>query len=141
MQQIGEFVTNHWILFAALAVVTVLLTQSLTEGFSASATALSPQQAVQMINRESAVVVDLRDAKEFASGHIVGAVNLAESSLAGDAKALDRYRDKPLLLYCGTGIVSQRIARKLKQKGLSKLYLLRGGLSAWQQDNFPLARD
>jgi rhodanese-related sulfurtransferase len=141
MEQFGEFVTNHLMLFGALAVIAAMLIGNLAEGFGAIGSELSPQQAVQMMNREGAAVIDLRAAGEFSNGHIVGAMNLPESGLKNDTSALEPHRQRPLLLYCTTGMVSGRMARALKKQGFAKPFSLKGGVSAWQQENFPLTRD
>jgi rhodanese-related sulfurtransferase len=141
MEQFGEFVTNHLLLFGALVLVLVMLLASLTEGVSAAAREVSPQAAVQLMNRDGAVVVDVRPQPDFRNGHIVGAINVPEASLAQENKALAPHRERPLLLYCATGMVSGRAGRALKKQGFSKLFALKGGVAAWQQENLPLSRD
>lgn len=141
MEQFGEFVTNHLMLFGALALITVMLIGNLADGFSGIGSELSPQQAIQLMNRDSAAVVDLRPAGDFKNGHIVGASNIPESSVKDDASKLEPYRERPLLLYCATGMVSARLVRTLKKQGFAKPFALKGGVAAWQQENFPLTRD
>lgn len=141
MEHFGEFVTNHWALFTAFAVITTMLIGNLAEGIGAPANQVSPQRAVQLINRDGAVVVDVRGVAEFSSGHIVGAINVPENTLAQGAKVLEKDRDKPLLLCCAAGMVSARAGRTLKKLGYRKLFALKGGIAAWQQENLPLTRD
>jgi rhodanese-related sulfurtransferase len=141
MEQFGEFVTNHLLLFGALVLVLVMLFANLAEGLNAAAREVSPQAAVLLMNRDGAVVVDVRSQADFKNGHIVGAINVPEASLAGENKALTPHRERPLLLYCATGMVSGRVGRVLKKQGFSKLFALKGGVAAWQQENLPLSRD
>lgn len=141
MDQFGEFVTNHWILFTALALVLLLLVNDLAGGIGRSVKEVSPQHAVQLINREGAAVLDVRETKDYQAGHIVGAINIPEARMPERLRELEAARDKPLLLYCATGMVSGRAGSLLKKNGFGRLYSLRGGLSAWQQENFPVARD
>lgn len=141
MEQFGEFVTNHWILFTALAVILVLLVNELAGGIGRAVKEVSPQQAVHLMNREGAAILDVRDPADFQAGHIVGAINIPEGRISERLRELEAAREKPLLLYCGTGMVSGRAGLLLKKHGFGRLFSLRGGISAWQQENFPVARD
>jgi len=141
MEQLGEFVTNHWILFAALALVVMLLVNDLAGGIGRAVKEVSPQQAVQLMNRDGAAILDVRDPKDFQAGHIVGAINIPEAKIPERLRELEAAREKPLLLYCSTGMVSGRAGSLLKKSGFGRLYSLRGGISAWRQENFPVARD
>jgi rhodanese-related sulfurtransferase len=141
MEQLGEFVTNHWILFAALALVVMLLVNDLAGGIGRAVKEVSPQQAVQLMNRDGAAILDVRDPKDFQAGHIVGAINIPEAKIAERLRELEAARERPLLLYCSTGMVSGRAGSLLKKNGFGRLFSLRGGISAWRQENFPVARD
>jgi len=141
MEQFGEFVTNHWMLFTALALVVLLLVNDLAGGIGRAVKEVSPQQAVQLMNRDGAAVVDVRDPKDFQAGHIVGAINIPEATIRERLRELEAARDRPLLLYCSTGMVSGRAGSLLKKNGFGRLYSLRGGMAAWRQENFPVARD
>lgn len=140
MQQLGEFVVNHWVLFAALTVILALLIANLASGLGAASGQLSPPDAVRLINREDAVIVDLREAGEFNRGHILNAVNVPEARLNERLTELRKYRDRPVIVYCAAGNTAARAAAALKKAGFTKLYSLRGGIGAWQQDNLPIAR-
>ncbi len=141
MEQFGEFVTNHWILFTALALVLMLLVNDLAGGIGRAMKEVSPQQAVQLINRDGAAILDVREPKDFQAGHIVGAINIPEAKIPERLRELEPARERPLLLYCSTGMVSGRAGSLLKKNGFGRLYSLRGGISAWRQENFPVARD
>jgi rhodanese-related sulfurtransferase len=141
MEQFGDFVTNHWVLFTALAVILVLLVNDLAGSFGKAVKEVSPQQAVQLMNREGAAIVDVREARDFDAGHIVGAINIPEARLRERLRELESARDKPLLLYCSTGMVSGRAGSVLKKSGYGRLFSLRGGIAAWRQENFPIARE
>ncbi len=141
MEQFGEFVTNHWMLFTALALVVLLLVNDLAGGIGRAVKEVSPQQAVQLMNRDGAAVVDVRDPKDFQAGHIVGAINIPEATIRERLRELEAARERPLLLYCSTGMVSGRAGSLLKKNGFGRLYSLRGGMAAWRQENSPVARD
>jgi rhodanese-related sulfurtransferase len=141
MEQFGQFVTNHWVLFTALAVIMVMLINNLMGSIGAVGRAISSQRAVQLMNRDGAIVVDVREPKDFNAGHIVGAINLPEARIAERLKELEPHRNKPLLLCCATGMVAGRAGGVLKKHGYANLHVLKGGIAGWQQDNLPLTRE
>jgi rhodanese-related sulfurtransferase len=134
MDQLSEFVVNHWLLVTAFCAVLGLLVANLVAG----AGGVSPQAAVIMINREGAVVVDVRPAAEFAGGHIIDAVNLPLSDIAAARERLKRHRDKPVLVYCASGTTAGQAVKQLKAMGFGPVQVLRGGLGAWRAENLPV---
>src|SRR5436853_6589234 len=90
--------------------------------------------ATQLINREDALVLDVRDPGEYGAGHILGAKNLPLSRLdAGGAEIAAKRKDKPVIVYCDTGNRAAKAAAALKSQGFAKVVSLSGGLGAWQQ--------
>jgi rhodanese-related sulfurtransferase len=101
---------------------------------------VGPIEAVQLINRRDAVVLDVRDAAEYKSGHITNARNVPEAELDTRSKELDKVKAKPIIVSCGRGNRSAAIAAKLRKLGFAEVVSLRGGLAAWQQANMPLEK-
>ena len=101
---------------------------------------VGPIEAVQLINRRDAVVLDVRDAAEYKSGHITNARNVPEAELDARAKELDKVKAKPIIVSCGRGNRSAAIAAKLRKLGFAEVVSLRGGLAAWQQAHMPLEK-
>ena len=101
---------------------------------------VGPAEAVLLINRRDAVVLDVRDAAEYKTGHITNARNVPEAELDARAKELDRVKTKPIIVSCGRGNRSNAIAAKLRKLGFDEVVSLRGGLAAWQQANMPLEK-
>ena len=132
MQHWHEFVMNHLLLFAALLAVVVLLVINLVGDLFAAA---------KFFNQEEPVVIDLRDAGEFGNGHLDNALNVPQGKLAERMSELERYRDKNVLLCCASGSACGGASNQLKKNGFSKVFALRGGVAAWQQDNLPLVRN
>jgi len=132
-----EFIQHHPMLTSAailLAIVAVVLeVRHRLKG----ASALSPAEAVRLIN-SGALVVDVRPAEAFAAGHIIDARNIADKELSEQADTLKKYREKPVLLYCDNGGASAAAARLLKSLGFAKVVNLQGGLAAWRQENLPV---
>jgi len=102
---------------------------------------VSALQATQLINREDALVVDVREPGEYGSGHILGAKNVPVSRIdsAGSEIAAKR-KDKPVIVYCDNGSRSAKAAATLRSQGFSRVVNLSGGLGAWQQAGLPVQK-
>ncbi len=96
--------------------------------------------ATQLINREDAVVVDVRTDGEFSQGHIVNAVNIPQKSVEEQLTKLNKYRNKPIIMACRTGQVASGVGSKLRKNGFEQVYNLAGGLAAWESANLPLVK-
>ena len=101
---------------------------------------VSPVEAVQLINRRDAVVIDVRDAADYKSGHITNARHIPEKEIEARAKDLEKIKAKPIIVSCGRGNRSQNVADRLRKLGFDEVVSLRGGLAAWQQANMPLEK-
>jgi rhodanese-related sulfurtransferase len=101
---------------------------------------VGPAEAVQLINRRDAVVIDVRDAAEYKSGHITNARHLPEGEIDGRLKELDKVKAKPIIVSCARGNRSAAVANRLRKLGYSEVFTLRGGLGAWQQASMPLEK-
>jgi rhodanese-related sulfurtransferase len=96
--------------------------------------------AVQMINRRDAVLIDVRDAAEFAGGHITNARHIPEAQIAQRLKELDKVKSKPIIVTCRSGNRSAAVTGLLRKSGFDEVYALRGGIAAWQQAGLPLEK-
>jgi rhodanese-related sulfurtransferase len=101
---------------------------------------VGPAEAVQLMNRRDAVVLDVRDAAEYKSGHITNARHVPESELEARAKDLEKVKSKPIIVSCARGNRSAGVAGRLRKLGFNEVFSLRGGLAAWQQANMPLEK-
>ena len=138
MQQFFAFVVNHWILFLALVVISVLLAATLLSEVLLGFKSVTPAAATQLINREGAVVLDVREEREFRAGHIVNAVHVPLTALEARLKELDKMRETPLIVTCQNGQFSARAGDILRKHGFTKIYKLGGGLMTWKDANLPL---
>lgn len=107
---------------------------------SAGVTVLSVTEAVVLMNRKSALVLDVREADEFAQGHLQGARNIPLSQLDARSKELQKFRDKPVLIVCQRGSRASKAAKLLKAQSFSALSVLKGGMQAWQEANMPTGK-
>lgn len=135
-----SFVLKNWYLFLALGVVLSLLLAPLVRQRMSGIRSLVPAEAVQLINRENGVVVDVCEPQEFSAGHIVRALNVPLSALNTRTAELEKYRDRPLILSCRSGNRSLKAAFALRRAGFQKVYSLAGGLIAWQSANLPVEK-
>jgi len=104
-------------------------------------TNVSPTDAVLLINRENALVLDVRNADEFTAGHITDARNIPLAELESRLGELFKFKDKALLVNCQGGVRSTSACAVLKKGGFNKVYNLEGGLNAWVQAKLPVLKD
>jgi rhodanese-related sulfurtransferase len=139
MDRLLEYCTHHPYLaaLAALAAVAALGYELWLR--SQNAGALTPQDVIRLMN-QGATVLDLRAAEAFAAGHINGARNFDPVQIAAAGESLKKYKERPLIVYCDRGTTAAAAVRTLVQQGFTKVFNLRGGLTAWRAENLPLAR-
>jgi rhodanese-related sulfurtransferase len=132
-----KFLLDNWYwIVTALVSGGVLLWPMLTRGGS---NAISPQEAVQMMNREKAVVIDVCEAAEFAAGHVVNARNIPLATLDG-AKGLPSNKQLPLVLVCARGTRAAKAAGVLTKAGHQRVHVLGGGMAAWREAGLPVEK-
>jgi rhodanese-related sulfurtransferase len=131
-----EFIQQNWY-WAALAAVSgaMLVVTSLRGGRG-----ISPTQATALINREDAVVIDVRETAEFAAGHLPSARHIPLGELAKRLGELDKLKDKPVILNCQSGGRSASACAILAKAGFSQVHNLEGGIEAWVQAGMPISR-
>ena len=97
-------------------------------------------EAVQLINRRDAVVIDVRDSGEYAAGHIVNARHVPEAQLAARIKEMEKFKTRPIIVSCSTGSRAAHAADVLRKHGFGEVFALHGGIAAWQQASMPLEK-
>jgi len=132
-----DFFQAHPIMVGLWAVVGVMLLLSLAP---AAGKNIAPQQLTNLVNRDDAVVLDIRAAADFAKGHIVGAVNLPMSKLTQSTADLDRYKERPIVVVCAAGTTAVNACKLLQKAGFAKLFRLNNGMQAWTADNLPTSK-
>jgi rhodanese-related sulfurtransferase len=138
MGQLGQFITNHWALWLALIVVLSLVLIYELHSQKKRAKELSPNAAIDLINHEDAVVIDLRDPEVFRAGHIIDAICTPADDLG--QKRMEKYKTKPVILVCARGLQSVVVATQLRAKGFTQPMILAGGITAWQAAGLPLVK-
>lgn len=132
-----DFVRNNLLLFAVAFVSGAMLLWPLFRR-SAGGPWVNTAEATHLINREDALVLDVRDPGEYGAGHILGAKNVPLSRL-GDAEVVKR-KDRPVIVYCEGGERSSKAIAVLKKQGFTRAVNLTGGLKAWQQAGLPVEK-
>lgn len=130
-----EFLAQQWLLVGALLAVIVMLVMHEARK---SGPSLSPQQAINLVNSQDGVFVDLRDTAEFNKGHIVGAVNIPAAKLPERLVELEKYKDKPVVLVCKMGQQAGVAGKQLKSGGFSQVNKMSGGMMEWGNLQLPM---
>lgn len=139
MNRFLEYTTNHPFLIAAAAILTVLAIVIEIRERARGSSLLAPGDAVRLVN-SGALVLDVRDSKEYEAGHIIDARSIPAKEVAGRAETLKKYKEKPVVVCCESGLASAGAAKALQAQGFSKVATLRGGLRSWRQENLPLVK-
>ena len=137
MENLGEFIVNHWILVTAFVVLAWLVfSNSINRKLSGLQT-VGATQAVRLVNQHKGQFIDVREAEEFEKEHIADSINLP---LAGLDEASGRIKNKsyPLVIVCASGQRSRSAVKQLRRQGFEQVYVLTGGLHAWKEAKLPL---
>ncbi|HAK50376.1 MAG TPA: rhodanese-like domain-containing protein [Gammaproteobacteria bacterium] len=137
MEQFFEFIGNHFILVGVF--IFLLVAFFVNEGKQGGA-AIGTTNLVTLVNREGAVILDIRDNKEYSAGHIAGAVNMPFASVDSRIGELEDYKEKPVVIVCKMGQHSSSAGKKLKAQGFTDVRRLSGGMSEWSASNLPVVK-
>ncbi|MCZ2102881.1 MAG: rhodanese-like domain-containing protein [Comamonadaceae bacterium] len=133
-----NFVLENWYLIVLALVSGGLLAWPMVSGGGAGG--LSAMQAVQLINREKAVVVDVCEAQEYAAGHVSGSKNVPLSQFKERLPQVVKNKTVPLVLVCARGMRARRAVGMARQLGYEKAQALTGGTAAWREANMPIEK-
>lgn len=137
--QFGDFILNNWMLFLALVIILFLLARTYIG--SGAVNSIRPAEAVMLINREGAVVVDVRTDKEYQEGHIMNSLHIPLGVLDNRLSELTEFKSCPLILTCRTGSRSSTASSTLKKQGFEAVHNLSGGMLAWSSANLPVTTE
>jgi rhodanese-related sulfurtransferase len=133
-----KFILDNWMLLAIALSSAGMLFWPVLKG--ATGGSLTAQGAVQLINREKAVVIDVCEANEFAAGHVGGAKNIPLSQLEEKLQLAVKNKALPVILVCQSGARSNRAVAIAKKLGYEQAQSLGGGLGAWRTANLPVEK-
>jgi rhodanese-related sulfurtransferase len=132
---IFQFLGEQWVLVVGLMMVLTLLVLHETRKAGPS---LSISEAVQLVNSEGGVFLDIRDAADFARGHITDALHIPAAALAGRSAELEKFREKPVVVVCKMGQSSGPATKTLRSQGFSRAQKLAGGMMEWDAQKLPV---
>ncbi|MET1070761.1 rhodanese-like domain-containing protein [Pseudomonas prosekii] len=130
------FATTHYLLAGIFVLLLALLIAHEMKGGGRS---LSTGELTGLVNKDAGVVIDIRSAKDFAAGHIVGALNIPHDKLTARVGELNKHKDKTIILVDAQGQTAGTHARELMKSGFTAAKLS-GGISSWKGDNLPLVK-
>lgn len=139
-ERLPEFAQNNLILVMIFFALVVWLIAHEWARFARKYQALSPAQLTQLINRDSALVVDVSPHGDFERGHILGSRNVLMSQFDPEHKDLAKVRELPVAVVCRTGQQSAQAAERLTKAGFTKVNWLDGGMAAWSGAELPVVR-
>lgn len=134
-----DFVQNNLLLIAVAFVSGAMLIWPVVRR-GAGGPWVTTLQATHMINREDALVLDVREAAEFGQGHILGARNVPLADLDRRIGEFEKHKARPVIIACATGNRSTNAMTVLRRHGFGSVYNLSGGLGAWQQAGLPVEK-
>ncbi|MAE35951.1 MAG: sulfurtransferase [Oceanospirillaceae bacterium] len=137
MDQYIEFVVNHWWLVGIWAAFLIAL---LWDNNRRNGQTVSTTEATTMINRQDALVLDIRDKADFKAGHLVNAINIPYASLAQRMNELEKERERPIVLVCKTGQTVSMAGKMLREKGFNAVRM-KGGMMEWNSQNLPVVKN
>jgi len=140
MQDIISFVIKYWYLWASLLAVIFILIRTELTSTVAGILLISPDDVVTKMNHEDAMVVDVRDNNAYANGHILGAHHVMPKDIDDKKHKLAKAKDKPIIVVDAQGQQAPKLAATLREQGLTTLFALKGGMSAWTAAGLPLAK-
>ncbi|MGC9215190.1 rhodanese-like domain-containing protein [Acidithiobacillus sp.] len=134
------FIESQWpLLLGAVALIVMIFKGPLTRR-AAGIHEVDPATAVQLINHEDAVIIDVREQKEWSQGHLPGARHIPLGDLPKYMQDLEKHRGHHVICQCASGMRSSRAAASLKKAGFDKIYSLRGGIGAWRSAGLPVEK-
>ena len=105
-----------------------------------SASQVGAFEAVQLINRRDALIIDVRDKAEFAAGHAPNSRHIPLAELAGRLGELEKFKARPVLVNCAPGAAAAKACSALKQAGFKEVFALRGGMAGWVEASLPVEK-
>ncbi len=138
--QITEFSANNPLLVGAFIALLVALFFNETKHAMQKFKALMPTEVIHMMNNEEVVLIDAREPSETAAGKIARAIKIPAGSVATRISELEKHRGKPFIVYCKTGARSGVACNALSKDGFEKIYYMKGGILAWQDEHLPVVK-
>ncbi|MCC5796116.1 MAG: rhodanese-like domain-containing protein [Methylophaga sp.] len=139
MENIGEFIINHWILSSLFVILLWLIFSESINRRLSGVHVIDVQQAVNLVNQQKGQFVDIRDKEAFETSHISDALHVPAAEIEQKAgKGKLKNTEQPLVVVCDSGQKARAAAKQFKSKGHTQVFVLGGGLHAWREARLPL---
>jgi rhodanese-related sulfurtransferase len=135
-----SFIQNNWALILVLFLSGAMLLWPILQRRFSPMKEVGTLFVTHLINKEDAVLLDIRERKEVTAGRLPNAIHIPLSELPARVSELAKYSAKPVVTYCERGQRSRSAAGMLEKAGLKNLYHLQGGIKAWKDAGLPLQR-
>ena len=141
MEQLPQFIARHWLLVSAfvVALIALFILEAQSKGFGNNYR-LSQQQVIRLINSKQARIIDIRDINTYNKGRITNAINISATELDKHSQCLEQYKQQSIILVCATGRKSRLLRNRLYKKGYEKVYIMIGGMDAWNNSSMPVVK-
>ena len=140
LQQLTQFIINHWILCAAFVVILLAVIFEEIKDRLHAAPSLNSNELSMLLNHEEATVIDIRPTTVFYKEHILSALNIplpANKNIDDLVKRLATKKEQHIVIVDSLGTDAAQVATKLYTAGLTKVSMLKGGMSSWKRDGLP----
>jgi rhodanese-related sulfurtransferase len=139
MDQYIAFFMNHWGLSLMFVGAFFWVVSAEAGSRAGGGLLISTVELTQKMNRENAIVLDLRSTTLFSAGHILAAKNKRLEDIK-DGEDLAPYKGRPVVLVDEHGANASKAMQALRKKGVDDVFALKGGLNAWKQADLPLVK-
>jgi len=137
MENFGEFVVNHWVLWTLFFGLLALLIGSTVSAGLGGGVVVNTTKAIQLVNQQKGVFIDIRDKAAFEKEHIADSLNMPLSTFT-DGSATLKDTSKPVIIVPTVGQATTTVVKHLQESGVSDVYILKGGLNTWKEAKLPL---
>lgn len=142
MEDLIAFASSNALLSAAWVAIVIFIIFTTIKIQLSPIKKVSTQELTFLINKEEGIVLDIRAEKDFKSGHIIDAKNItSEKANNSDFASLEKYKDKPIIVVCASGLTAVKVADLLYKAGFTKTSLLKGGMNSWVSGGLPVSKN
>jgi len=135
-----QFVQNNiWLILLVVASGAMLIWPMISSRLQGGSE-VGTLEAVQLINRRDALVLDVRDVSEYAAGHIPKAKHIPLAQLEQSMRELEKFKSRPVVVSCRDGMISAKACALLRKNGFNEVVRLKGGIASWEQASLPVEK-
>ncbi|PJG84329.1 rhodanese-like domain-containing protein [Conservatibacter flavescens] len=136
-----EFAKNHTLMVTAWVAVFVMVIYTFVKSATSKVKVVTNPEMTALINKEDAVIVDLRSVDEFKRGHVIGSVQLTPSDIKKkNIGQIEQHKSSPVVVVDANGLGAANIGEELFKQGFSRVYALKEGIAGWRSANLPLVK-